>query len=529
MMGGDPEALKSAMIRYQDVRQYALNSKEGVVPQFFETPSGRDLFDMYTKTKDLSKAEMEKAYALMGKAMKEAKQGMFEGRPMQAFQTDMEVTKLSPNSFFRSPDFKDFYQNGVEVPKAKLDGDIVVDAKGAIVSGFQKAKDAIDSKLRTVEVSAPVKASEGASATDKQISANDSKISNERPSIDPTTLPEFEGYSDVTTRVLEKLQGKKVVSRDFIENSLREQGIRDQEREITQEVLAEYGDRKSIPVKEFAEKIQERLMPLEIEKQGANTWEEYQLDDNTTPGYKDDYVELVHKAPMDTSAVRSHNFDGDTSRYFGHSRIQINNVDGKNIAVVNEVQSDLMQSEKYKGILTTVRQEEAILKDNADNIAVMDKKIQESNDKLDSLSKDIETGKSMGMEQKFLDVTIEAKRIVENNLESYQERKRQMEESVPELQRRVEEAKVKDKEISDSPGFKQLDSYRTTWGDRMIREVTKWAKDEGLDGIMFPDGKTVAFVERWNGGDAQTVSEDLGVGESFEMYGEDYVVVKKYE
>ena len=44
-----------------------------------------------------------------------------------------------------------------------------------------------------------------------------------------------------------------------------------------------------------------------------------------------------------------------------------------------------------------------------------------------------------------------------------------------------------------------IDSYRTTWGDRMIREEIKWAKDKGLKGIMFPDGKTVAFVERWNG------------------------------
>lgn len=145
------------MLRYQDIRQYALNSKDGIVPRFFDTPSGRDLFDMYTKTKDLSKQEMEKAYSLMGSAMKEAKQGMFERRPMQAFQTDMETTKLSPNSFFRSTEFKDFYQKGTDVPKAKLDGDIVVDANGAIVSGFQKAKEAIDSKLRTVDVSAPVK------------------------------------------------------------------------------------------------------------------------------------------------------------------------------------------------------------------------------------------------------------------------------------------------------------------------------------------------------------------------------------
>lgn len=132
-------------------------------------------------------------------------------------------------------------------------------------------------------------------------------------------------------------------------------------------------------------------MPLEIEEVRDHnvTWDEYQLDDNTTPGYKDDYVELVHKAPIVTDMVHHHNFEADTSRYFGHSRIQVNTIEGKRIAVVNEVQSDLMQSEKYKGILSTVKKAERAISDNESNISGLEKKIADSNEKIQSLSEDI--------------------------------------------------------------------------------------------------------------------------------------------
>ena len=42
---------------------------------------------------------------------------------------------------------------------------------------------------------------------------------------------------------------------------------------------------------------------------------------------------------------------------------------------------------------------------------------------------------------------------------------------------------------------------------------------------MFPDGKTVAFVERWNGADG--ISENAQIGDTVELYGEDMVVLEK--
>lgn len=82
----------------------------------------------------------------------------------------------------------------------------------------------------------------------------------------------------------------------------------------------------------------------------------------------------------------------------------------------------------------------------------------------------------------------------------------------------------KGKTARESKEFKMIDSYRTTWSDRMIREVIKYSKDKGLDGVMFPDGKTVAFVERWNGADG--VSESAEVGDTVEVHGENVMVLE---
>jgi len=58
----------------------------------------------------------------------------------------------------------------------------------------------------------------------------------------------------------------------------------------------------------------------------------------------------------------------------------------------------------------------------------------------------------------------------------------------------------------------------------MIREVIKYAKDKGMKGVMFPDGKTVAFVERWNGADG--IPESAEVGETVELHGEQVMILE---
>lgn len=328
------------MMRYQDVRDMALNAKDGVVPGFFDTPSGKKLFEIYTTPKDkLTKQQIQDSYDLMTKAVSEAKEGVKSDRQM--FQEKTVDAKINPNSFFRSPEFKEYYTKGGQADQTKVEGDIVVDQNGAIVSGFGKAKEALDAKARTVDV----KQMERIETTEAKVETQDKKVSQE-DNLDTTNLETFSGYDDVTVRTLDKIEGKKSVSRQFIENSIREQGMKEQERAIVEEVLKEYEGKKMIPASEFASKVYERLMPLSM-KEIDPKWEEYQLGENGyAPGSEEGYVEIIHEAPMETNGSSGH--FGDESKYFGHSRIQIRNIDGESFAVVNEVQSDFMQGEKYK-------------------------------------------------------------------------------------------------------------------------------------------------------------------------------------
>ena len=217
----------------------------------------------------------------------------------------------------------------------------MVDQNGAIVSGFGKAKEAIDSKARTVDV----KQMEKIETPEGKTEVQDKKATTEE-NLDTTNLETFSGYDDVTVRTLDKIEGKKAVSRQFIENSLREQGMKEQERAIVEEVLKEYEGKKMIPASEFASKVYDRLMPLSM-KEIDPKWEEYQLGENGyAPGSEEGYVEIIHEAPMETNGSSGH--FGDESKYFGHSRIQLRNIDGDKYAVVNEAQSDFMPGEKYK-------------------------------------------------------------------------------------------------------------------------------------------------------------------------------------
>lgn len=507
MVGGDRKAFQSMMMRYQDIRETALHQKDGAIPGFFDTPSGKKLFEIYTTPKEkLTKEQIKESYSLMSKSIEEVKSGKVEraNEKVGMFQEKVTEAKINPNSFFRSPEFKEYYTKGTEISSQKMGGDIVVDQNGAIISGFGKAKEALDTKARTVDV----KQMERIENTEPKVQAQEKSAPKQdnQEAIDQTKLENFEGYSDITTKTLDKIEGKKVVSRQFIENSLKEQGMKEQERAIVEEVLKEYEGKKTIPAKEFAEKVHERLMPIEI-KEVDPKWEDYQLsEDGYAPGSEEGYVELIHEAPIETDGSGHY---GDESKYFGHSRIQIRDINGYKIAVVNEVQSDFMQGEKYKeklaknavGAKQRISDNEMNIQNLKDNIE-RDKKFIENNpdlpqERIDSMMERAETNK------KRIEMMERDRKILEEDVKNKEE---------------------EDKKILGSKEYKMIDSYRTTWSDRMIRDEIKWAKDKGMDGIMFPDGKTVAFVERWNGADG--VSESAEVGDTVEVHGENVMVLE---
>lgn len=72
----------------------------------------------------------------------------------------------------------------------------------------------------------------------------------------------FEGATNYTTKVLDALQGKTQVSRQFIEDLLKKPDIKQAERDLVESVLRETPDTGKIDVPRFAEAVEEKVLPL---------------------------------------------------------------------------------------------------------------------------------------------------------------------------------------------------------------------------------------------------------------------------
>lgn len=168
--------------------------------------------------------------------------------------------------------------------------------------------------------------------------------------------PIYAGETDLTTRVLQNLEGKSLVSRQYIEDLTNQAQLRQPERELIRSTLENFkGD--SIPVKEFANKVKTELLPLERSEQdegnmgdffesegvvgGSGKYESVTLPEDQR-GNVQNYSEHIYQSPIKTSAGDIH-FDSESyPNYFAHTRVE----DMPNgVRRVIESQSDLFQKE----------------------------------------------------------------------------------------------------------------------------------------------------------------------------------------
>lgn len=142
----------------------------------------------------------------------------------------------------------------------------------------------------------------------------------------PKTVPVFQGFKDLTTKVLERLKGKSTTSRQEIMDFTNMPELKQAERDVIRNVLeAQKGD--TIPVQEFTNKVKDELLPLKIKKVGEKDtngmWLKYEnisLPDNLK-GNVANYDEHIWESPIKTSAGKIH-FESEYSNYFGHTRIE---------------------------------------------------------------------------------------------------------------------------------------------------------------------------------------------------------------
>ena len=156
----------------------------------------------------------------------------------------------------------------------------------------------------------------------------------------------FEGFKDLSTKLLEDLKGKSVVDKKFIEQRLvsSDLNLKQVEKDLIRSKLANYPDR--FEVSDFAENIKTDLLPLTIKKQGkSNTYGGIgKYEAITLPaeqrGNVQNYAEHIYESPVKTSAGNVH-FGGQTENYFGHTRVE-DMADGTTRRVI-ENQTDLYQ------------------------------------------------------------------------------------------------------------------------------------------------------------------------------------------
>ncbi len=265
------------------------------------------------------------------------------------------------------------------------------------------------------------------------------------------SLPTFEGFNDISTNVLNKLEGRTSVSKQFITDLTNAPELKQAEKDVIRNVLKEYPE-GNIPVKDFADKVHAELLP--IENTAEFTRSDNAMYENVTLPDKErgpvaDYRENVYGSPIKTSGGDVHGFG--TDNYFAHSRVEdlpTPKVEGAKTAGeafglkggtrrVIELQSDLFQ----KG-------------------------------HLENEGKSIYAGKTNDEIRALLKET--------NPKQTYSD------EAINGLRTRAEETS-------------KLEPYRNTWHERVIKEEVKQAAKDGKTKLQFPTGETAMKIEGLGG------------------------------
>lgn len=285
---------------------------------------------------------------------------------------------------------------------------------------------------------------------------DNAKNNGQRGFIKNPLAGQYPGEKKLTSSILDSLEGKTVVSKQFLENLTNQPSMRQAERDAIRALLKNEGDK--VNAIDFANKVKTELLPLKrmsistaadsMNGQGGLRYEGITLP-HELRGPVANYDENIYRSPIKTSAADVHFGDVNTGDYFAHTRIEDLpvgevKVTGKDLSGnpiydmpsqangkggtrrVIEVQSDLFQ----KGRLENERGAAAVRdRPNSSN---------------EELSKIMDAGASTG-----------------KNLD----------------------------------GIAKLEPYRNTWQERVISEEVKQAAKDGKTKLQFPTGETAMKIE----------------------------------
>ena len=274
-------------------------------------------------------------------------------------------------------------------------------------------------------------------------------------------LPVYKGEKDLTTKILERLKGKSVTSKQEILDLSNMGDLKQVERDLIRNVVGDFD--KDVPVKEFANKVKTELLPLKRVDLVGTKYESIALSDELR-GPVANYQENIYSSPIKTSAGEVHFPSGSTGNkeyagksYFAHTRIEDlpsskykdwqrfgdkgntpkEFAKGDTRRVI-EIQSDLFQKGRLEeGGLTSANKADEIM-----------------------------STPSREVTKNWTDKDW-------NNLEKQRE----------------QAYATSKKEMG------QLEPYRNTWHERVIREEIKQAAKDGKTKLQFPTGETAMRIE----------------------------------
>jgi len=335
-------------------------------------------------------------------------------------------------------------------------------------------------------------------------------------------LPAYRGEKDITTNVLKELEGRSLVSKQFIANLAMRPELRQAERDLIKETLEEFDDK--IPVKEFADKIKTKLLPLKrIEPRGNIEYKKNNYEFISLPpklrGKIAKYSEHIYESPIRTVAGAIH-FVDTTDDYFAHTRVEDlpNNVTRR----VIELQSDLFQKGQLEKEFSIGSQ---YIWDD-DNIELFYDREGVNNDFVWSLWNVqkrgsgnlfnavkgllnkrpvlLTTGERRMWREKFSKIAdikndeerwaIEDK-IIPQFLDLVIKERAKIDSAFRKALREVKR-EIQEKNITRTREYTQLKPYRNTWYERIIREEIKRAAQDGKTKLQFPTGETAMKIER---------------------------------
>jgi hypothetical protein len=294
--------------------------------------------------------------------------------------------------------------------------------------------------------------------------------------------PTFKGFSDITSKVLDRLKGKSITSKQEILDFTNMPELKQPERDLIRRIVQDFPDR--VPVQEFANKVKSELLPLKYTNPSPK-YESIALSDELR-GPVVSYQERIYQSPIKTSAGDVHfgrGIHSQADNYFAHTRIE--DLPGTKTGRSNagtwtepdmsrtgttrrviELQSDLFQKGGLEGEVGF-------------------------NEKYPS----VKVGQRFNLPEKG-EVNVIESNVGKNDYDSNSEFVRVRDKNGKKFYLNLRNEKTA--KIVNEPRateLQKLEPYRNTWHERIIREEVKQAAKDGKTNLQFPTGETAMKIE----------------------------------